>query len=293
MKSNICKCLLILVVACLFQNANAQSSDLLRIEYLNIPNSDGGNSINRFRGFFQLPLEFKKNNFLVVGGEYRYHSLKFNDVPFNTDDLSSVQRIEGSLGYLYRPEGDWIYAARAGMRIQSNFETKLMSDDYIYVGNLYVIRDRTKNREDGKPDRLIMGLEYSTTPGRNFPLPILNYYREFHPDWTYTIGVPKTNIRYKFDDKNHVQAYVTLDNFFANIQGNKMVNGKLAEHISMTTILGGLGYEHYFTKHILYYGYVAYTISNDYRLRDNARNDIYTIEDKNTMYFRTGFKFKI
>ncbi|WP_229724448.1 hypothetical protein [Winogradskyella forsetii] len=272
----------------------AQSSDLFRIEYLNIPNNDSGNSINRFRTFFQLPLEFKKDNFIVVGGEYRYIDLGLQDVPFTTEDLKSVQRIEASLGYLYRSSGDWIYAIKGGMRLQSNFETKLTSDDYIYVGNIYAIRDRTKNREEGaKPDRLIIGLQYTTTPGRDFPLPILNYYREFHPDWTYTLGVPKTNIRYKFDDVNHVQAFLTLDNFFANIQGNKMVNGKVAENISMTTILGGLGYEHYFTDHIMYYGYVAYTISNDYRLRDNEREDIYTIDEKGTFYFRTGFKFKI
>ncbi|MDN3493475.1 DUF6268 family outer membrane beta-barrel protein [Winogradskyella bathintestinalis] len=273
---------------------HAQSSDLFRIEYLNIPNKNSSNSINRFRTFLQLPLEFKKNNYIVVGGEYRYIDLGLDNVSFPTDDLKSVQRVEASLGYLYRSTGSWIYAAKLGARLQSNFETKLTSDDYIYVGNLYTIRDRTKNREDGgKPDRLIIGLEYTTTPGRNYPLPILNYYREFHPDWTYTLGVPKTNIRYKFNDVSHVQAFLTLDNFFANIQGNKEINGKIAENISMTTILGGLGYEHYITDHIMYYGYVAYTISNDYRLRDNEREDIYTIDDKGTFYFRTGIKFKI
>ena len=67
----------------------------------------------------------------------------------------------------------------------------------------------------------------------------------------------------------------------------------MAENISMTTVLGGLGYEHYFTDHIMFYGYAAYTISNDFRLRDNEREDIYTIEAKNTLYFRTGIKLKI
>ncbi len=294
MTQNFFKILCVMFIMQMGHGLFAQTSDLFRIEYLNVPNNNTGNSVSRFRTLFQLPLEFKKNNYIIIGGEYRYTSLELDNVPFTTDDLNSVQRIEGSIGYLHRTEGEWIYAAKAGMRLQSNFETTLESDDYIYVGNLYAIRDRTKNREDGKkPDRLILGLEYTTTPGRNFPLPIINYYREFHPDWTYTLGVPKTNIRYKFDDKNHVQAFVTLDNFFANIQGNKVVNGKVAENISMTTVLGGLGYEHYFTKHILYYGYVAYTISNDYRLRDNDREDIYTIEDKNTVYFRTGIKLKI
>ena len=89
-----------------------------------------------------------------------------------------------------------------------------------------------------------------------------------------------------------MQTFVTLDNFFVNIQGNKMVNGKLAENISQTLVLGGLGYEHYFTEHLLYYGYAGYSISNDYRLRNNDGDNIYTIDDKSTFYFRTGIKFK-
>ncbi|WP_233530484.1 hypothetical protein [Gelidibacter salicanalis] len=265
----------------------------MRIEYLNLPNSSTKNSVNRFRGLFQLPLKIKEGNYLVIGGEYRYLDLKLENVPFETHDLQSIQTIEGAIGYLVKlKESDWFYGFKVGMRLASNFESKLISDDYLYLVAAYAIRDRTKEGAADKPNRLILGLDYSTTPGRNYPLPILNYYREFHPNWTYTLGVPKTNLRYKFNNKNHVQAFVTLDNFFANIQGNKTVNGKHAENISQTIILGGLGYEYYFAEHLLYYGYAAYSISNDYRLRNNKRDDIYTIDDKNTLYFRTGIKFK-
>lgn len=272
---------------------NAQTTDLLRLEYLNIPNSNTKNSISRYRFLFQAPLKISEGNYIVIGGDYRYIDLTLDNVPFTTDDLNSVQTIEASIGFIHKvKDSDWFYGGKVGARLASNFETKLISDDYIYIASAYAIRDRTKEGKADKPNRLVLGLDFSTTPGRNFPLPIINYYREFAPDWTYTLGVPKTNIRYKFDDKNHLQAFLTLDNFFANIQGNKIVDGKLAENISATVILGGLGYERYFTKHLLYYGYVAYTISNDFRLRNNERDDIYTIDDKGSMYFRTGIKFK-
>lgn len=271
----------------------SQTTDLLRLEYLNIPNSNTKNSISRYRFLFQAPLKVSEGNYLVIGGDYRYIDLTLDNVPFSTDDLNSVQTIEGSIGFLHQVnESDWLYGVKVGVRLASNFDAKLVSDDYIYLASAYAIRDRTKEGKAEKPNRLVLGLDYTTTPGRGYPLPILNYYREFAQNWTYTLGVPKTNVRYKFDDKNHVQAFVTLDNFFANIQTNKTVNGKLAENISSTLVLGGLGYEHYFTKHLLYYGYVAYSISNDYRLRNNDRDDIYIIEDKNTVYFRTGIKFK-
>lgn len=270
-----------------------QSDDLFRIEYLHIPNKDSKNSISRYRVFVQVPLKISEGNYIVVGGDYRYIDLKWNDVPFSTDDLESVQMFETSLGFLHKSKTtNWFYAGNVGVRLASNFESKIISDDILYLGRAYAILDKTKEGQADKPNRLIIGVEYTTAPGRNYPLPVLNYYREFHPDWTYTLGVPKTNIRYKFDTKNHVQAFVTLDNIFANIQENKVIDGKLAENLSATPILAGLGYEHYFTKHLLYYGYVAYTISNDFRLRNNERDEIYTVVDKNSVYFRTGIKFK-
>lgn len=282
----------IIVITCIY-NLNGQSSDLMRVEYLNIPNSNSKNSIKRFRVFLQAPLKVSEGNYIVVGGEYRYIDLSWQDVPFATEDLQSVQNIEATLGYVHMSKNtDWIYAGNIGARISSNFETQLISDDYIYVARGYAIRDRTEQGKSDKPNRLIFGFEYTTTPGRNFPLPIINYYREFAANWTYTLGVPKTNVRYKFDTTNHIQAFLTLDNIHANIQGNKLINGKLAEHISATQVLGGLGYEHYFAKHLLYYGYVAYTISNDFRMRDDKREDIYTIDNAGTIYFRTGIKFK-
>lgn len=281
------------LVMLLVMNLSAQTSDLFRIEYLNIPNSNSKNSINRFRTLFQLPLKIKKDNYLVIGGDYRYLDLELENVPFTTDDLKSAQTIEASIGYLHKvKKSNWYYGLKVGMRLASNFESKMVSDDYLYLVSGFAINDKTDDETAVKPNRLILGFDYTSTPYRLYPLPILNYYREFHPNWTYTLGVPKTNLRYKFDQKNHVQAYVTLDNFFVNIQGNKMINGKLAENISQTLVLGGLGYEHYFTEHLLYYGYAGYSISNDYRLRNNDGDDIYTIEDKSTLYFRTGIKFK-
>ena len=272
---------------------SAQTSDLLRIEYLYIPNNDTKNSISRFRTLFQLPLKVKEDNYFVIGGDYRYLDLKLENVPFTTANLKSVQTIEASIGYLMKVKNsNWYYGLKVGMRLASNFESKLVSDDYLYLVSGFAINDKTEDGEADKPNRLVIGIDYTSTPYRLYPLPILNYYREFHPNWTYTLGVPKTNLRYKFDKTNHVQVFVTLDNFFANIQDNITVNGKLAENISQTLVLGGLGYEHYFTEHLLYYGYAAYSISNDYRLRNNNGDDIYTIDDKSTLYFRTGIKFK-
>lgn len=278
--------------------AQAQSTDIARVEYMHIPFSNSDNTVGRFRALLQVPIPLDKelNKIVVAGFEYRNINVDIKDaVPagFNIQDVSSLHRISGYVGYVWKYKENWRFGVKAGARINSNIVGSLVSDDWIYTASVYAINDM-KDASTTKPYRWIFGLDYSTTPGRNFPLPLINYYREFHPNWTYTLGVPKTNIRHYLNDdhKDAIQGFVTLDNFFANIQSNMSIDGRTAENISMTIILGGLGYEHFFTKHLLYYAYATHSIRNDFRLRNNNRDDIYTINSDNTFYFRTGVKFK-
>ena len=94
--------------------------------------------------------------------------------------------------------------------------------------------------------------------------------------------------------KMQLQAFVTLDGFFANLQENeRLLSGDLAENISMTTLLSGIGYEYEFVDHVVFYIYAGHTIINDIRLRDGNGDDVLTLNDTNTFYGRTGVKLKI
>ena len=280
---------------------NAQTTDLARIEFLRIPFSNGNQSLNRFRGLAQLPIPLNEEDFLVIGGEYRKLDLDFDDrFPFETSTIESTQRIETTVGYIRKiRNSNWRIAVKTGMRIASNFQTTLGSDDFIFLSAIYAIND-VKNTDEngvalGKPYRIIFGLIYTTTPGRNYPIPLLNYFREIDENWSYTAGVPKSLLRYSFNEKDHLQTFATLDGFFANIQEDIVVEGKnrIGQNISMTNVTLGLGYEHYFTEHILYYLYAGHTIYNEYRIRNNNRDDVFVIENDNAFYVRTGIKLKI
>ncbi len=276
----------------------SQSTDIARLEYTYIPFSNGDNTLNRFRALMQLPIPLNedKDRLFVIGAEYRYLDLQFQEeLPFDTSNLESVQRISGYVGFAMQFNNHWIFGAEIGARINSNLQGAIQSDDVIYSGAAYLIKEGVGS-EETKPSRLILGLRYSTTPGRNFPLPVINYFKQINKRMTYTLGVPKTNFRYYLNDsqKDAVQVYATLDNFFANIQQNIAIPGTsaLAENISMTNVLLGLGYEHFFTKHLLYYAYLAYTVHSEYRLRDNNRETAFVISNENTLYVRSGVKFK-
>ncbi|MCW8982400.1 MULTISPECIES: DUF6268 family outer membrane beta-barrel protein [Altibacter] len=276
----------------------SQTTDLARIEYLYIPFGNSNNSISRYRALVQapIPLQVGSGKFLVIGLEYRYVDISIEEpVPFDPSMVSSVQQMDGYIGYTYKLKNDWRLGFKAGVQIQSNLEGDLVSDDFIYHGAVYAIKDMKKDSIE-KPYRWILGLTYSTTPGRNFPLPLINYYKEFHPNWTYTLGVPKTNVRHYLNTthKDALQAFVTLDNFFGNVQNNITIPGNpvVGENISMTNVIAGLGYEHFFTEHLLFYAYGAHSVYNEFRLRDNNRETAYIINDENTFYVRGGIKFK-
>ena len=292
------KYILVPVLLFVMFTMRSQTTDIARVEYMHIPFSNSNNSVGRFRALLQVPIPLDKelNNMLVAGFQYRNINIDIKDVVpdgFNINDVSTLHRISAYAGYVWRFKENWVFGVKAGARINSNIAGTLVPDDWIYTASVYAINDMKKNSPT-KPYRWIFGLDYSSTPGRNFPLPLINYYREFHPNWTYTLGVPKTNVRHYLNDshKDALQAFVTLDNFFANIQNNMVIDGRTAENISMTIILAGLGYEHFFTDHLLYYAYATHSVSNDFRLRNNNRDDIYTINSDNTFYFRTGVKFK-
>ncbi|MDT0646807.1 DUF6268 family outer membrane beta-barrel protein [Zunongwangia sp. F260] len=284
-----------------FEQTDAQVTDLARVEYTYFPQRQSDNSFRRFRTFFNYPIELKKEgSYLVPGIEYRNVNFKYEDPEFfETSNLDRFQSFTASLAYTFKMKNDWRFGAQTGIKIASNFSRgDIINDDLIYDGAIYFIKVKDKEEVD-KPWRLILGVNYSTTRGFPFPLPVINYFREFSPDWSFSVGVPKSNLRYAVSKKSTLQAFVTLDGFFANVQDNFDVapttssQNAIAENISMTILLSGLGYEYNFTEHLSFYVYAGYTLINDIRFRDENKDDVLTINDTNTFYSRGGLKFSI
>lgn len=278
-----------------FAEAYSQGTDLFRTEYTYFPQRNSDNSFRRFRTYVNVPLKIGEGTYLVPYLEYRNIHLLVRDTQefeqFGTDRYESF---EVSMGYTRPLKNDWRFGSRVGVLIASNFDSgSAISDDYFLSASAYFIKNRTKREDGGKPWRLIVGVQYNTTAGRPFPLPYFNYYREFAPKWSFTLGAPKMNVVYRFNEKHQVQWYARLDGFYANIQDNiGTVNG-LADNVSMTTAMAGPGYQYNFTKHISVYVYAGYTIFNDIRLRDDSGGDVRNVNDSNTFYSRAGLKFKI
>jgi hypothetical protein len=296
--------LLAVLIGLFVTTVQSQVTDLARLEFTYFPQGKSDNSFRRVRTFINVPIELNEYGYLVPGIGYRNVNLKLGDeLPFSDLNLERYQSLTLSLGYTDKMKNDWRYVFQGGVIAASNFSGDLEREDFIFEGAAFLIKDKTDLDEatlGAKPWRLIFGLSYSTTAGRPFPLPIINYYREFAPKWSYAVGVPKSNVKYRFNNRHAVNGFLTLDGFFANIQGDIAFQNdpndpavRVGENISMTTALSGLGYEYCFTRHLLFYVYGGWTIINDIRIRDKDANDIYTINETNNIYARTGVKFKL
>lgn len=295
-----------LIHLCLFicfitQLVIGQSTDLIRLEYTYIPQEQSSNTYNRFRVLANYPIKMDESGtYFVIGAKYRFHRLQLNDAfgLENQDKMNDFQTFGVELGYTFKINDDWRFGAKFGVTVSSNFEASgLQGDDFRYAGAAYFVRSRTL-KEPYKKSRLILGLRYANPASINIPLPIINYFKRFHPKWSYALGTPKTSIKYFFNEKNTVQLFVGLDRFYANLQNDRVIEGQngvvgTAENISMLNILGALGYEYYFTEHILFYAYAGHTISNEIRLRNSKQDNVFIINDQNTFYIRSGIKLKI
>jgi hypothetical protein len=299
--SKFVKIFLFLCLAGFASISQSQTTDLARIEYTYFPQSSSDNSFSRFKSFVNFPIKLNdKGAYLVPGVEYQNINFKYKDpAVFNTSELERFQSFSFNLGYTFKVSEDWRFGSEGGVKVASNFErSRIIADDIVYSGALYFIKIK-EDEQYIEPTRLILGLEYSTSTRFPFPLPVINYYKRFDPKWSYSLGVPKSNLKYYFNDKNSMQGFVTLDGFFANVQNNFDINpdnpssNALAESVSMTILLSGMGYEYNFTKHISFYIYGGHTIINDIRLRDENLDKVYTINDKNSFYGRSGLKLSI
>lgn len=283
-----------------FAKAYSQSTDLFRAEYTYFPQRNSDNTFRRFRVFANvpLPLNLGEGVYLAPYIEYRnVHLTVEESVSTQINSTLNSDRYESfelSLGYTFPMKKDWRFGTRAGVLIASNFDKKkAISDDYFASLSFYFIKNKTKRTDGGVPWRLVMGVQYSTTAGRPFPLPYVNYYREFASNWSYSLGVPKMNLKYRFNKKHDLQLYARLDGFYANIQNNIDTGNGIADNVSMRTAMMGPGYHYHINKYISAYVYIGYTIFNDIRLRNTDAQDIQTINDHNSFYSRAGIKVKI
>ncbi|WP_396600428.1 DUF6268 family outer membrane beta-barrel protein [Algibacter sp. R77976] len=272
----------------------AQLTDIARLEYSFIPQSNSEDHYTRLKALFNYPIKVKEDNYLILGAEYNRVFLNLEEeYPFDTSILRRIHVIDLNIGYTFKWNKDWRFGVKINPRIASTLSRRLTSEDFFMNGGVFFVNDKSKDKGIKRPYRLILGLTYNATTGIPFPLPFISYYRPINENWSFNAGVPKSNLKYTFNKSNNMQVFVGLDGYLAHLQDPAIINGEKIDHISLSVAVGGLGYEYCFTKHLVAYMYTGYTFRLNNVLRNKNRDEVYKLDDLNAFYLRTGIKFKI
>ncbi len=279
--------IIIAFVSCL---SFAQIKDIGGVDYTFISNGDSDADFSRTRVWINFPIKLKKEgHILVTGIRYANIHLDFNQTyDFELDPLRTIHSIEYTLGYTFLLKNkDWRFTAQLAPTISSNLDAKVQFDDLIWSGGVLFVR----TREEPTKSRLTLGLFYSQQAGIPAPIPFATYFKQVNEKLNYTIGVPISKMKYFPNKKTSFEGFITFDGYYANLSNTLNVNGRTADHISLSAIVTGLGFDKYYGKRMNIFVKGGYTLRNALRLMENPRDEVFEFNMKKSITFRVGLKF--
>ncbi|SNZ00215.1 DUF6268 family outer membrane beta-barrel protein [Flagellimonas pacifica] len=275
------------------QEVLGQSSDVFRVEYLNIPENDSGIKTQRYKLSFNLPIKLnEKKDYLITGLEYNKFDLDYSqNLPFDKSELIRFHIADLNLGLITKWNENWNFVTIVTPRLASNFIHGTKKDDFFFNATAAFWKEKP-NAE--KPFRIVLGLSYNSTTGLPVPLPLVSYYRRFHRKWSYTLGIPKSIFKHHISKKHTLEMALLLDGYFINVQNDIILpDNQLGSKISLTALVGAVGYQYNITKNMALYGMVGRSFEQEGKLRNDKRGDVFLLNNEANLYIRTGFKIGI
>jgi len=270
----------------------SQSTDIFRIEHLRILENGNGIGTSRTKLVLNVPVKVGPENYLFVGGEYNGFNIDFSqDLPFDASELDRLHVVDMNLGYIANWNENWKIISVLTPRFASSFEQGVLTEDFFFNATATLLKQKN---DVPKPFRIVLGLSYNSTTGLPIPLPLVSYYRRFHPKWSFTLGIPKSNFKFHPSEKHTLQFVLSLDGYFINVQDDIVLSdGQLGSRISLSALVGSLGYQFNVTKKMAFYALAGSSIRQRGSLRNKRRQDVFLLNNEANVYIRTGFKFSI
>lgn len=248
--------------------------------------------MSRYRFLINVPIQTGFDKYFIVGAEYNFIDFQTDAVlPFENEEIENLHVIDLNLGYLFKWNPNWRFVGIFSPRLASNFIGSLQTRDIKL--NMTATFWKEKSEVD-KPFRLILGLSYNASSGLPIPLPLVSYYKRYHPKWSYAVGIPKSSFKFYPAEGHTIQTALFLDGFFVNSQNDLIIpDGGVGDAISQRALVGIVGYQYNLNKNFSFYTMFGHTIFRRSSIRDMRRNDVLEIDTNGSLYIRGGFKFAI
>tara|TARA_R110000823_G_scaffold54515_1_gene133834 strand:- start:587 stop:1474 length:888 start_codon:yes stop_codon:yes gene_type:complete len=270
----------------------AQTPDVFRLEYMLMPRNTAEAKLSRIKLVANMPIKVGKNDNIIVGGEYNRIEYDLNRrTPYDDVITETFHVADLNMAYILQYNQDWRFVGVVTPRLSSTLTNDIGQGDVSVNVTVGALRDRPKI---DKPTRLVLGIAYNSTVAVRVPLPLVYFEKRFHPNWAYVVGAPKSGMKYFFNEKHMLQTEFILDGYYVNLQNTVISSDSgVASSISTSVALFTLGYQYAVAKNIFFYGYAGHTLFQAGVLRNEEREDIFTLNDQPSFYFRTGFRIGI
>lgn len=284
--------IMVLICILLWDYGFSQTPDIVRVEYMLMPRNDADAKLSRMKLVVNLPIKIGKSDNIILGSEYNRMAFDLSrGIPYNDQITHTFHVVDFNMAYVMQYNTDWRFVGVVTPRISSTLVNPLEKGDVSVNVTVGAILDK---QQAEKPSRLVLGIAYNSTVALRVPLPVIYYEKRFHPNWTYVVGAPKSGLKYHINDRHLLQTEFILDGYYVNLQGAVIDAGSgIASSISNSAALATFGYQYTLAKNMFLYGYVGHTLFQDNALRDYDRNNIFTLNDEPSFYFRTGFRIGI
>lgn len=267
----------------------AQTPDVVRAEYMLMPKNSSDAKLTRIKLVVNVPIKVRDSNNLVIGAEYNRLAYDLDrELPFSNAGLKQFHVVDFNMAYVWKFKTDWRFIGVVTPRLASTLNRPIENGDLSVNATVGFLKEK---KNIAKPMLLVLGIAYNSTVAFRIPLPIIYYERRFKPNWSFVVGAPKTGLKYHMSDKNQFQTEFILDGYYVNLQNNIVLPNTIsASSVSSSAALVTIGYQRKLAKSTFVYAYLGHTLFQDGVLRDEERNNIFTLNDDPSFYFRTGFR---
>ena len=102
------------------------------------------------------------------------------------------------------------------------------------------------------------------------------------------------NLQYHISERSRLKINLQLDGFNANIQNGLLVNNtEIADKVNFSLLTAGFRYELKFSQHLELYTILGNIFRSSAKLKDRNNDELIAVDKDNTLYLRTGLRFKI
>ena len=282
--------LTLVITICWVSAASGQTPDVFRMEYMLMPTNSVGAKLSRIKLVANAPITLRDSSNIVLGAEYNRlsYGLDRENIPVGVEGLRHLHVVDVNFGFVYKFNAYWRFIGVVAPRLSSTLGAPLERGDISLNITGGVLKEK---KNIGKPYIFILGIAYNSNVALRVPLPIAYYEKRFHKHWSYVVGVPKTALKYHIDDKHMLQSELILDGYYVNLQNSIILpDGGLATSISSSAAVATIGYQYAIQKSIFVYLYGGHSLFQDGVLRNSDRDNIFTLNNSPSFYFRGGFR---